>query len=163
MPSCGHCLTEPTPEEQLGNLRDWTIALHAARGFTQLPWRETAVLGLFGMVAASEEGNDNEREFDYEIRQPVARLFASELLRTDAGSALAQERLRAALEGAPEFCTEVLREVLESAAGGQCQSRDAFWTVWDGAAAMVFKQKKLLSVSGADRALVGVLRELLCR
>lgn len=157
----GSVLPEPMLVEQPGNPGDWTIALHAARGLAQWPWRETAVLALFNMIAASESSHDNEREFDYEARQQVARLFASELLRTDTGSALALERLRAALEDAPEFCTEALREVLEVTAGDQCHSREAFWTVWGGAGEVVFKQKTLLSASGSYRGLVGVLRELL--
>lgn len=157
----GAVLPEPLLETPIPNPEDWAIALHAARGRVDWHWRTNINLAMFGMVATSEGSQNTRRTFDVDARNQVARLFASELLRTDVGNGAARALFKTSLETAPELCSAVLSNVLQSAEGGPHYSRDVFWSIWDSAVQIVFKMKVPRSALGSQSTSVGLLRELL--
>jgi hypothetical protein len=151
----------PTPEMAKLPARagDWVIALRAAQGLSDWDWRRNTLDSLVELAAAAENSRSEDRELDFTSRKKVGKLFASELLRTDTGGAKALSRLKGLIPTAPEFCDEVLQDVLLAVDAREHKDARRFWAVWDEASSIVFAQRSLRGAHSSR--FERVLRQLL--
>lgn len=128
-------------------VKEWTIALVAERSETPTTWRVQS-LGTLVKLMANQEGGARVKHHDpdyvdFEARWELGDLLAAELMAQQDDSSPLFETLDYCLERAPELSERVLESVL-----GECMKREfanaeAFWRVWDRAAAKVFGDESL--------------------
>ena len=133
--------------KSLAAVKEWTIALDAARGETPNTWRIQALTALIRLMADQEgkpqvQRNDPDH-VDYEARWEAGELLAAELLEQTTEQSPPFELLDFCLEYAPELSERVLESTLGACMKQEFANADAFWRVWDRAAAKVLPDESL--------------------
>lgn len=137
----------PSPKG-LKAIKEWLIAVAAARTEQPPAWRVNTLLVLLRLAADAEKRprthRGDEESVDYEARRGLAKVFASELLST-SGAALAPlfEVLDSCLDDAPELSSMTLEEALLASDRGGFANADALWRIWDVAMKKVFADDAL--------------------
>jgi hypothetical protein len=135
----------------LAAVREWTIALDAARGETPDTWRVEALAKLVRMIAEHERrpgGSHTDPEsMDFEARWELGDLLASELLSQTSEQSPVFETFDVCLTQEPELTEHVLQATLIESLRLECTNADAFWRVWDRAAATILPDASLRTSS----------------
>lgn len=136
----------PAPKS-LAAVKEWTIALDAARSETPDTWRVQALITLARLMA-DQEGKPRVDRYDpdyvdFEARWEVGDLLASELLVQCADKAPVFEALDYCIEHGPELSERVLESTLRGSMKQEYTNADAFWRVWDRAAAKLLPDESL--------------------
>lgn len=139
-----------TPQS-LAAVKEWTIALDAARSETPDTWRVQTLMKLARLMADQEEGprvRQHEPEHvDFDARRNLGRLLASELMFQPAYSSALFETLDYCLTKAPVLSEIILEAVLSECMKQEFANVAVFWQVWDRATARVFDEKSLRTTS----------------
>lgn len=150
----------------LAAVKEWTIALDAARSEVPGTWRVQALTTLVKLMA-DQEGkprvlrHDNDY-VDFDARRETAELLAAEMLGQSIDQSRLLELLEYCLEHAPDLSESVLESTLSECMKQDFAKADAFWRVWDRAVLKVLPDESLRtrnrnSYSNLDK----VLRTLL--
>jgi len=149
-------LREMTPglraaPRSLAAVKEWTIALDAARNETPNTWRIQSLMTLAKLVADQENGprvqQHDPEHLDFETRRELGQLLAYELMdQPDDGSPLF-ETLDYCLKKAPELSETILEAVLGACMNQEFANAASFWRVWDLATVEVFHDDSLRSKS----------------
>jgi hypothetical protein len=136
----------PAPKS-LGAVKEWTIALDAARSEMPEGWRVQALMALARWMA-DQEGKPRVDRYDpdyvdFEARWEVGDLLAVELLAQPADNRPIFEMLDYCVEHGPKLSERVLESVLRGCIKQEYANADAFWRVWDRAAAKIFADRSL--------------------
>jgi len=135
----------------LAAIKEWTIALDAARSETPDTWRVQSLMTMARLVADQEGGHRVQRHdpdyVDFEARWELGDLIAAELMAQSNDGSPLFETLDQCLENAPELSERILESAL-----GECMKQEfansaAFWRVWDRATAKVFDDDSLRTKS----------------
>ncbi|WP_372383460.1 hypothetical protein ACCQ12_09520 [Xanthomonas sp. NCPPB 1068] len=142
----GNLASRPSPRS-LGAVKEWTIALDAARSETPETWRVQALTTLARLMADQEGKAQIDRYdpdyVDFEARWEVGDLLASELLVQTTDKTPIFETLDYCIEHGPELTERVLESTLRGCMKQEYANADAFWRVWDRAAAKVLLDESL--------------------
>jgi len=144
--SSGSTTERPIPKN-LAAAKEWTIALDAARTESPDTWRIQALSALVRLMADQEgkprvDRHDPEH-VDFKARWETGDLLASELLAQPAAQGPAFDLLAYCLEHAPELSERVLDAVLMASMKQEYANSEAFWRVWDRAAAVILVDSSL--------------------
>jgi hypothetical protein len=136
----------PSPKS-LAAVKEWTIALDAARSETPEIWRVQALITLVHLMA-DQEGKPRVDRYDpdyvdFEARWEVGDLLASELLVQGTDKTPSFEALDYCIEHGPELSERVLESTLRGSMKQEYANADAFWRVWDRAAAKLLSDESL--------------------
>jgi hypothetical protein len=136
----------PVPKS-LAAAKEWTIALAAARTESPETWRVHALSALVRFMADQEgkprvDRHDPEH-VDFEARWETGDLLAAELLAQPTGDGPAFELFAYCLEHAPDLSERVLESTLMASMKQEYANAEAFWRVWDRAAAIVLPNSSL--------------------
>ncbi len=127
--------------------KEWTIALDAARTESPDTWRVSALSALVRLMADQEGTPRVDRHgpehVDFEARWETGDLLAAELLAQSTDEGPAFELLAYCLEHAPELSERVLESTLTASMKQEYANSEAFWRVWDRAAATVLPDSSL--------------------
>lgn len=146
--------------------KEWTIALDAARTESPDTWRVSALSALVRLMADQEgkprvDRHDPEH-VDFEARWETGDLLAAELLAQSTDQGPAFELLDYCLEHAPELSERVLESTLTESMKQEYANAEAFWRVWNKAAAKFLPDSSLRTHSRRTYSrLDKVLRTLL--
>ncbi|CAN7534041.1 hypothetical protein LJR066_003619 [Acidovorax sp. LjRoot66] len=152
--------------KSLTAVKEWTIALDAARGETPDTWRIQALTALIRLMADQEDKprvrHHDPDYVDYEARWETGELLAAELLEQPTDQSPLFGLLDYCLEHAPDLSERVLESTLAACMRREFANSDAFWRVWDRAATKILPDESLRtrsrrSFSRSDK----VLRTLL--
>lgn len=136
----------PSPTSLVG-IKEWLIAISAARSEVPGTWRVQSLIALARLAADREyqpKGDHHAPDhLDYEARTSLANLLAAELLAQTNGATPLFAALDYCLDNAPELTSQVLEVVLLESDRQGFKNSDAFWRVWDLAIAKVFPQQSL--------------------
>ena len=129
-------------------IKEWLIAISAARTERPPTWKVDALLTLLRLAAKAEKHprtyRDDEKAVDYEAKMWLAKLFANELLSTSGAElALLLEMLDLCIEDAPELSSMTLEEALLEFDRGGFGNSYALWRIWDRAMTKVFADEAL--------------------
>ena len=140
----------PTPRS-LAAVKEWTIALDAARSETPETWRVQALTTLARLIADQEGAPRVDRYdtdyVDFEARWEVGDLLAAELLAQSTDQPPIFETLDYCIENAPELSERVLESTFSGCLKQEYANADAFWRVWDRAAAKILPDESLRTSS----------------
>lgn len=132
-------------------VKEWTIALDAARSETPNTWRVQSLITLARLMADQEDGpkvrRDDPDHVDFEARWELGDLLASELMVQPDHSSPLFETLDYCLKKAPELSERILETVLGECMKQEFANATAFWRVWDRATAEVFGNESLRTKS----------------
>lgn len=146
----GKLASRPSPRS-LAAIKEWTIALDAASSETPETWRVQALTTLVRLVADQEGkprvGRYESDYVDFEARSAVGDLLASELLVQSNEKTPIFDTLDYCIEHGPEVSKRVLESTLRRCMKQEYASADAFWRVWDRAAAIVLADDSLRAPS----------------
>lgn len=136
----------PSPRS-LAAVREWTIALDAARSEAPETWRIQALTTLARLMA-DQEGKSRVDRYDpdyvdFEARWEVGDLLASELLIQSTDETPIFDTLDYCIEHGPELSERVLESTLSGCMKQEYANADAFWRVWDRAAAKILPDESL--------------------
>jgi hypothetical protein len=140
----------PSPKS-LASVKEWTIALDAARSEMPDTWRVQSLMTLATLMADQEGGPRVQRHdsdyVDFEARWELGDLLATELMAQPNDNSPLFGTLDHCLENAPELSERILESAL-----GECMKQEfansaAFWRVWDRATAKVFGDDSLRTKS----------------
>ncbi len=135
----------------LAAVKEWTVALDAARSETPGTWRVQSLIVLARLMADQEDGPKVQRHdaehVDFEARSELGDLLAFELMEQSNDSSPLFETLDYCLEKAPELSERILEAVLKECMKQEFANSAAFWRVWDRAAAEVFGKDSLRTMS----------------
>lgn len=142
----GKLAPRPSPRS-LAAVKEWTIALDAARSETPETWRVQALTTL-ACLMADQEGKSRVDRYDpdyvdFEARWEVGDLLASELLVQSTDKTPIFETLDHCIEHGPELSERVLEATLRGCIQQEYANADAFWRVWDRAAAKILPDESL--------------------
>jgi len=137
--------------KSLAAVKEWTIALDAARSETPDTWRVQSLMSLARLMADQEGGPRVQRHdpdyVDFEARWELGDLLAAELMAQPNNSSPLFGTLDRCLENAPELSARVLESALSECMKQEFANAAAFWRVWDRAAAKVFGDDSLRTKS----------------
>lgn len=140
----------PSPKS-LAAVKEWAIALIAARGEIADTWRVQSLLILARLMADQEEGSKRGQSdpgyVDFEARRELGELIAAELMRQPDGGSPLFTVLDHCLENAPDLSERVLESVLGECMKHEFSNSVAFWRVWDRATIKVFGDDSLRTKS----------------
>lgn len=167
----GEALREMKPglrsaPRSLTAVKEWTIALDAARSETPSTWRVQSLITLARLMADQEDRprvrQHDPNHVDFEARSELGDVLASELMAQSDDSPPLFETLEYCLKKAPDLSERILVAAL-----GECMKQEftnaaAFWRVWDRATAKVFdddslRTKSRSSYSRFDKVLTTLL------
>lgn len=136
----------PSPRS-LAAVKEWTIALDAARSEAPETWRIQALTTLARQMA-DQEGKSRVDRYDpdyvdFEARWEVGDIFASELLVQSTDKTPIFETLDYCIEHGPELSERVLESTLSGCMKQDYANADAFWRVWDRAAEKILPDESL--------------------
>ena len=135
----------------LAAVKEWTIALDAARSETPDTWRVESLMTLARLMADQEGGPRVQRHdpdyVDFEARWELGDLLAAELMAQPNDSSPLFGTLDRCLENAPELSARVLESALSECMKLEFANATALWRVWDRAAAKVFNDDSLRTKS----------------
>lgn len=142
----GELPTRPNPKS-LAAVKEWTIALDAARSEKPETWRVQALITLVHLMA-DQEGKPRVDRYDpdyvdFEARREVGDLLAAELLVQGTDKTPIFEALDYCIEHGPELSERVLESTLRESMKQEYANADAFWRVWDRAAAKLLPDESL--------------------
>jgi hypothetical protein len=137
--------------KSLAAVKEWTIALDAARSETPDTWRVQSLMTLARLMA-DQEGRPRAQRYDpdyvdFEARWELGDLLATELMAQPNDSSPLFGALDRCLENAPELSARVLESALSECMKQEFANAAAFWRVWDRAAAKVFRDDSLRTKS----------------
>lgn len=140
----------PTPRS-LAAVKEWTIALDAARTETPETWRVQALTSLVRLMA-DQEGKPRVERYDpdyvdVEARWELGDLLAAELLAQSTDQTPIFESLDYCIENAPELSERVLESTLRGCLKQEYANVGAFWRVWDRAAGKILPDESLRTAS----------------
>lgn len=140
-------LPRPSPTG-LRCVKEWLIAISAARTEEPATWRVDALLCLVHLAVEAEQRprtyRDEEESIDYEAKVGLARVFASELLAPPETSSTALfDMLEHCIDGAPELGAQTLEAALLESDRAGFKNADALWRIWDIAMRKVFVDEAL--------------------
>lgn len=140
----------PVPRS-LAAVKEWTIALDAARSETPGTWRVQALTTLARLMA-DQEGKPRVDHYDaddvdFEARWELGDLLAVELLAQSTDQTSILETFDYCVETAPELCERVLESTLSECLKQDYANADAFWRVWDRAVAKILPDESLRTPS----------------
>nr|WP_295376237.1 hypothetical protein [Pseudoxanthomonas sp.] len=142
----GKLAPRPSPRS-LAALKEWTIALDAARSEAPETWRVPALTTLARLMSDQEGKSSVDRYdpdyVDFEARWEVGDLLASELLVQSTDKTPIFEALDYCIEHSPELTERVLESTLSGCMKQEYANADAFWRVWDRAAAKILPDESL--------------------
>ncbi|WP_221623354.1 hypothetical protein [Burkholderia sp. Bp9143] len=152
----GEALREMKPglrsmPRNLAAVKEWVIALDAARNETPSTWRVQSLVTLATLMADQEDGPRVKQHdpgyVDFEARSELGDVLASELMAQPDDNSPLFETFDYCLEKAPELSERILVAAL-----GECTKQEfanvvAFWRVWDRATAKVFDEDSLRTKS----------------
>ncbi len=142
----GKVAPRPSPKN-LAAVKEWTIALDAARSETPETWRVQALTTLVRLMADLEGTPRVDRYdpdyVDFEARWEVGDLLASELLDQSTDRTPIFETLGYCIEHGPELSERVLEATLRGCMKQEYANADAFWRVWDRAATKLLPDESL--------------------
>lgn len=150
----------------LAAVKEWTIALDAARSETPDTWRVQTLTTLARLMADQEGKPRVERHdpdhVDFDARWEMGDLLAAELLAQSTDQSPLFETFDYCLEHAPELSERVLESTLSACMKQEFANTEAFWRVWDRAAAKILPDDSLRtrtrrSYSRFDKALRALL------
>lgn len=137
--------------KSLAAVKEWTIALEAARSETPDIWRVQSLMTLARLMADQEGGGKVQRHspdyVDFEARWELGELLAAELMAQPNDSSPLFGTLDHCLASAPELSERVLESVLAECMKQEFENATGFWRVWDRAAAKVFGDDSLRTES----------------
>lgn len=140
------CGVRPSPKN-LAAVKEWTVALDAARSETLDTWRVQSLMALARLMADQEGGPKVRRHdpdyVDFEARWELGDLLAAELMAQPNASSPLFGTLDHCLENAPKLSERVLESALSECMKQEFANAAAFWRVWDHAAAKVFGDASL--------------------
>ncbi|WP_449467367.1 hypothetical protein [Stenotrophomonas humi] len=136
----------PIPRS-LAAVKEWTIALDAARSEMPETWRFQALTTLARLMA-DQEGKSRVDRYDadfvdFEARWEVGELLASELLIQNTDSTPIFETLDYCIDHGPELSERVLESTLSGCMTQEYGNAVAFWRIWERAAARVLSDESL--------------------
>lgn len=142
----GRLPPRPSPKS-LAAVKEWTIALDAARSETSETWRVQALTTLVRLMA-DQEGKPRVDQYDpdyvdFEARWEVGDLLAAELLAQGMDKTPVFEALDYCLEDGPELSERVLESTLHRSMKQDYANAEAFWRVWDRAAVKLLSDESL--------------------
>lgn len=139
-------LARPSPKSLVA-IKEWTVALDAARSEVPDTWRVQSLITLTKLVADQEGMSSAERDdhenVDFEARWELGDLLAVELMAQPDDSSPLFSALDYCLEHAPELSERVLQSVLSECMKDEFESSAAFWRIWDRATVKVFGSDSL--------------------
>lgn len=140
----------PTPRS-LAAVKEWTIALDAARSETPETWRVQALTTLARLMA-DQEGKPRVDRYDpdyvdFDARWELGELLTAELQAQSTDQTPIFETLDYCIENAPELSERVLESTLSGCLKQEYANADAFWRVWDRAAAKILPDESLRTAS----------------
>ncbi len=140
----------PRPKS-LAAVKEWTIALDAARNETPKTWRVQTLITLAHMMADQEDKPRVDQydpdHVDFEARWEVGDLLASELLAQGTDKTPIFEALDYCIENGPELSERVLESTLRESMEQDYANADAFWRVWDRATSKILPDESLRTCS----------------
>lgn len=140
----------PEPSS-LGAVKEWTIALDAARSEMPETWR-VQVLTTLARLVADQEGKPRLDRYDsdyvdFDARLELGDLLAAELLGQRTDQTHIFEVLDYCIENAPELSERVLESTLSGILKREYANAEAFWRVWDRAAGKILSDESLRTSS----------------
>lgn len=135
----------------LAAIKEWTIALDAARSETPKAWRIESLITLIRLTA-DQEGRPrvprhDPGHVDFDAQRGLSDLLASELMAEMDSNPSLLDALDYCLEKAPELSEHVLEASLNECVKQDFENAAAFWRVWDRATAKVFVDDSLRTES----------------
>ncbi|RQU33437.1 hypothetical protein DF142_30555 [Burkholderia cenocepacia] len=142
----GNLPPRPSPKSLVA-VKEWTIALDAARSETPETWRVQALMTQVRLLA-DQEGKPRVDRYDpdyvdFEARWEVGDLLASELLAQETDKTIIFEALDYCIEHGPELSERVLESTLRGSMKQEYTNAAAFWRVWDRVAAKLLTDESL--------------------
>lgn len=140
----------PLPKS-LAAVKEWTIALDAARSEIPDTWRVQSLMTLARLMA-DHEGGPREQQHDpdyvdFEARWELGDLLAADLMAQPNDSSPLFGALDHCLEKAPDLSERILESALAECMKQEFANSAAFWRVWDRATAKVFYDDSLRTKS----------------
>lgn len=128
-------------------VKEWTIALGAARSEKSDTWR-VYTLTTLARLMADQEGKPKvdvhaPEHVDFDARYEMGDLFAAELLEQSSDKSPIFETFDYCLENAPELSERVLEATLSTCMNNEFENAEAFWRVWDRATAKILPHSSL--------------------
>jgi hypothetical protein len=150
----------------LAAIKEWTIALDAARSETPDTWRVQSLMTMARLVADQEGGHRVQRHdpdyVDFEARWELGDLIAAELMTQSGEGSRLFETFDHCLENAPELSERILESVIGEFMKQEFANSAIFWRVWDRATDKVFGYDSLRTRSrGSYSRFHNVLKTLL--
>nr|WP_269840803.1 hypothetical protein [Paucibacter sp. M5-1]MCZ7883682.1 hypothetical protein [Paucibacter sp. M5-1] len=152
--------------KSLAAVKEWTIALDAARSEKPGMWRVESLMALVRLMA-DVEGRPRARRHDpdyvdFEARWETGDLMAAELIAQTTDQSPLFETLDYCMEHAPDLSERVLESTLSACMKQEFANADALWRVWDRATAKILPDESLRtrtrrSYSRFDKALSTLL------
>ncbi|WP_460045086.1 hypothetical protein [Pseudomonas sp. S2_H01] len=140
----------PSPKS-LAALKEWAIALDAARGEMPETWRVHTLMTLTRLMVEHEKGPRVQRHdpdyIDFEARWEFGDLIAVELMAQSNESSPLFDMFDQCIERAPELSERVLESVLSECMKQEFANAASLWRVWDRATARVFGEDSLRTES----------------
>lgn len=131
----------------LAAVKEWTIALDAARSEANDTWRVQALTALIRLMADQEGSPRKESSdadyVDHEAGWEIGDLFAAELLAQPTDQSSLFELLDYCLEHAPDLSERVLNSALSECMKQEFANADAFWRVWQRTGAKILPDESL--------------------
>jgi hypothetical protein len=122
-------------------VKEWTIALDAARNEIPGTWRVQALTTLARLSAEQESksqvGRHDPEYVDFQARCEIGDLLAMELLAQVTEQSPIFETFDYCIENAPELSERVLESILSECLNQEYANAVGFWRVWDRAVAKI--------------------------
>jgi len=146
----GTAATRASPK-RLTAVKEWTIAIDASLSEASEAWRIQALTTLARQMAHQESKLRADRYapdyVDFEARREVGSLLAAELLAQDNNNAPIFALLEYCIDHGPELSERLLESTLTECMKRDYANADAFWRVWDRAAAKILPDESLRTSS----------------
>jgi len=140
----------PSPSSLIA-IKEWLIAVGAARSEVPGNWRLQALITLTKLAADQENRPRSDRhgldDIDFEARWELADLLAEELLAQPNDTSPLFAALDYCIDNAPELSARLLESALADSAKQEFANSSALWRIWDRATAKVFPQDSLRTKS----------------
>ncbi|MFC3533700.1 hypothetical protein ACFOLG_16135 [Vogesella facilis] len=136
----------PSPSCLVG-IKEWLIAISAARNEASDTWRIQSLITLAKLVADQEGGPRSDPHdpdhVDFETRRELADSLAAELLTQSDNASPLFAALDYCIDNAPKLTARLLESALIDSAKKEFANSSALWRIWDRATAKVFPQASL--------------------
>lgn len=137
--------------QSLAAVKEWAIALEAARSEKPDTWRVQSLMTLARLMADQEGEPKVQRHHpdyvDFEARWEMGDLLAAELMEQTTDGSPLFETLEYCLSNAPELSERILESALSECMKQEFSNCAALWRVWDCAARRVFADNSLRTKS----------------